>query len=44
VRRNVQIAIDPGCAEAVLRYQQGLPLNATEMAHVRNGCRTVVRR
>ncbi len=41
-RRNLEI--DPGCAEAVLRYQQGLSLSWSEMAHVRNGCRSVVRR
>lgn len=41
-RRNLEI--DPGCAEVVLRYQQGLSLSWSEMAHVRNGCRSVVRR
>ncbi len=42
VRRTLEI--DPGCAEAVLRYQQGDSLSWSEMSHVRNGCRSVVRR
>jgi hypothetical protein len=41
VRRH--LAIDPDCAQAVLRYQQGLPLSWSQMEYVRNGCRTVVR-
>jgi hypothetical protein len=32
--------IDPGCSAALFRFQQGLPLNATDAAHVRNGCAT----
>ncbi|MDB5372398.1 MAG: hypothetical protein JWP04_1040 [Belnapia sp.] len=32
--------IDPACTRAAFRYQQGLALNATEAAHVRNGCAT----
>jgi hypothetical protein len=32
--------IDPGCSHALFRFQQGLPLNAAQAAHVRNGCAT----
>jgi hypothetical protein len=32
--------IDPGCSAALFRFQQGLTMNATDAAHVRNGCAT----
>jgi hypothetical protein len=39
-RASAPPRIDPGCTRALYRYQQGLALNATEAAHVRDGCAT----